>query len=441
MAAYAASDPTAYVGQILSLVKENENISKAYIILNTVGTLQEIGTGTLEHNINTILLRLDPIEEAIENAQLEINNLKELVGSTSNGEQPSSGIFAELDKKANLLDVYTKDETDLKIGTAITEASHLKRKEVQSIDDINIDAKDADQYIYMVPSGLLDDDNKYYEYMVIEVEITDDEGITTKIKKVEQVGSWSVDLSVYAKKTDLNAERDRAMAAEKLNSDAISELQQENIDIKSTLSDKVNKVFYTITNEDGSTSQVEGTLLTPEEKDKLAALSIDDDGSVGISGTVSVDNVQGLPSWLTNNGATYIKNLTEANFSKTIADKLNFITSVDSNRFTIENGQLGLVPITTADITDFENFSVKINNLDEKIEDLFGAINNDKMGLTAVNTRLSSLEQSLENYVTVNDFNTVVGDLNTLLESNTTIIAQIDELNSRLTWHNLEDIT
>jgi hypothetical protein len=61
----------------------------------------------------------------------------------------------------------------------------LKRKEVRSIDEIDINASDAEQYIYMVPSGLTDDDNKYYEYMVIEVEIVDSEGIATKIKKVE----------------------------------------------------------------------------------------------------------------------------------------------------------------------------------------------------------------------------------------------------------------
>jgi hypothetical protein len=185
MAAYAASDPTAYVGQILSLVEEENNLSKAYIILNTAGTLQEIGSGVLENNINSILLRLDPIEDALEVAENEIEKIKNLIGTPKMDETSSSGIFAELDKKVNINDVYTKDETDLKIGAAVADASHLKRKEVQSINEINIEAADADQYIYMVPSGLLDDDNKYYEYMVIEIEVVDDEGIATKIKKIE----------------------------------------------------------------------------------------------------------------------------------------------------------------------------------------------------------------------------------------------------------------
>lgn len=437
MAAYAVSDPTAYVGQILSLVKEEENLSKAYIILNTAGTLQEIGSGVLENDINGILLRLDPVEKAIETVNSEIEKLNTLIGTPKTDEALSSGIFAELDKKANTDDVYTKDETDLKIGTAIAEASHLKRKEVQSTDEIDVDAADADQYIYMVPSGLLDDDNKYYEYMVIEVEIVDNEGIATRVKKVEQVGSWSVDLSIYAKAEDLVKEVERAKEAEKVNADDIKVLKEKDNNIDLALADKVDKVFYTVINEDGSASQVEGTLLSPDEKEKLAALSIGENGNVGISGTVSVDNVQGLGSWITSNGSTYIKNLTEANLSQSVVNKLNFITSVDSNRFTVTNGSLGFIPITTADITDFNSFSTQLTNLNSDVQDLIRVIGNDETGLSALDIKFSNLEKSLGNYVTIDNFNTVVGDLNNLLESNTTIIEQIDDINNRLTWQDL----
>ena len=427
------------VGQILvmnDLLKE-ENFSKAYIILNTAGTLQEIGSGVLENDINGILLRLDPVEKAIETVNSEIGKLNTLIGTPKTDEVLSSGIFAELDKKANADDVYTKDETDLKIGTAVAEASHLKRKEVQSTNEIDVDAADADQYIYMVPSGLLDDDNKYYEYMVIEVEIVDNEGVATKIKKVEQVGSWSVDLSVYAKAEDLLKETERAKEAEKANADDIKNLKQKDIDTDLALADKVDKVFYTVVNEDGSTSQVEGTLLTPEEKEKLAALSFGENGNIGISGTVSVDNVQGLGTWITNNSNKYIQNLTESNLSQTTKDKLNFITSVDPNRFTVVNNQLGFVPVTTSDIADFTTFSTKINNLETDVGDLIKVVGNDTTGLTAVNGKISNLEKLFDNYVTINNFNKVVGDLDTLLESNTTIMTQIDDLNNRLIWQDL----
>lgn len=108
---------------------------------------------------------------------------------------------AELSDKASKDTVYTKEETDAQIAAA----AHLKRKEVESTDDIDVTANDATQYIYMVPSGLTDDDNKYYEYIVVEVDIIDEEtGEKTKAKKIEKVGSWEVNLSEYAKKTEVN---------------------------------------------------------------------------------------------------------------------------------------------------------------------------------------------------------------------------------------------
>lgn len=92
--------------------------------------------------------------------------------------------------KANAADVYTKTQTDTKIAEAVATADHLKRVKVDKLDDIDVNAVDAGQYIYMVPTGLQDDDNKYYEYVVID-------GV------LEPVGTWEVDLSQYATKTEL----------------------------------------------------------------------------------------------------------------------------------------------------------------------------------------------------------------------------------------------
>lgn len=49
---------------------------------------------------------------------------------------------------------------------------------------------------------------------------------------------------------------------------------------------------------DSATHTGQSGLMTPEDKEKLMSLVIDDDGSVGISGNVSVDNVTGLPTYL-----------------------------------------------------------------------------------------------------------------------------------------------
>lgn len=123
----------------------------------------------------------------------------------------ASELATELAKKANASEVYTKTETDTKIGEAVAAADHLKRKIVdapgigETIEDvININAADADQYIYMVPTGLQESDNKYREYIVI---------IDGDNRYIEQVGNWEVDLSdyltiadaetTYAKKNDV----------------------------------------------------------------------------------------------------------------------------------------------------------------------------------------------------------------------------------------------
>lgn len=89
---------------------------------------------------------------------------------------------------ATPVDTYTKTEIDSKIAAA----GHLKRKIVEKKDDIKVDAADADVYIYMVPTGLAEDDDKYDEYIVVE-------GV------IEKVGSWEINLNDYAKKTELAA--------------------------------------------------------------------------------------------------------------------------------------------------------------------------------------------------------------------------------------------
>ena len=96
-----------------------------------------------------------------------------------------------LEQKANATDVYTKTETNNVVAAAVNEAianvDHLTREIVSDLPAI----EDADpNIIYMIPSGLLEDDNKYYEWIVIN-------GI------FERVGSWEVDLSAYVKSSDL----------------------------------------------------------------------------------------------------------------------------------------------------------------------------------------------------------------------------------------------
>lgn len=152
---------------------------KADLEIKTVEEDGQIVLGWYEPNSNII----DGINTHLNALQKDVDELEVAVAD-----------------KANKADVYTKLETEQKIAAA----AHLKRREVTSTDDIDVTAADADQYIYMVPSGLEAEDNKYYEYIVVEVEVEDDDGELIKAKKIEKVGSWEVNLSDYAKTADVN---------------------------------------------------------------------------------------------------------------------------------------------------------------------------------------------------------------------------------------------
>lgn len=86
----------------------------------------------------------------------------------------------------NTIDAYTKTETDTKIGEAVAKAGHIQRKIVNSLEEIDLSATDADQFIYLVPNNTIGD-NKYDEYIIID-------------GALEKVGDWAVDLSDYVKK-------------------------------------------------------------------------------------------------------------------------------------------------------------------------------------------------------------------------------------------------
>ena len=124
--------------------------------------------------------------------------------------------------------------------------------------------------------------------------------------------------------------------------------------LEDSIDNKVDKEIYQVPiiyengdpvlddNNNPTYKEVEGTLVTPEDREKLNALVLDEDGSgVEISGTVNAENVEGLGTWITTHGNIYIKNLNEDNLSNTVLDKLNYITSVTDNLIVID-GKLDL---------------------------------------------------------------------------------------------------
>ena len=348
---------TAYVGQILSLVDSDDATkAKVYVITDTAGTLEQVGIGALSGDLADINGQILTINENITTINAALDSIRQSIAN-----------------------VYTKAETDAAIAAAVVNAAHLKRKEVASINDINVAAEDAERYIYMVPSGLSDDDNKYYEYIVIE--ITDEDGEPKKI--VERVGSWSVDLSGYATTTALatlegvvntkvTAEDGKRLMTDEegeklasLENGPIKTVDEERfgIDENKHLTLK-NIPTSLVTGLDailaGSPTSTNHQLVTETEKRKLEALNLGENNQLEISAKVNANNVLELEPWITARAST-LKGLSENNFSDAHLEKLNnaltehYISSVDEAAFTVESKKLSLNALPISKVTGLQD--------------------------------------------------------------------------------------
>lgn len=204
--------------------------------------------------------------------------------------------------------------------------------------------------------------------------------------------------------------------------------------LEDSIDNKVEKVIYQVPiidengdpvlddNNNPTYREVEGTLVTPEDREKLNALVLDEDGSgVEISGTVNAENVEGLGTWITTNSNIYIKNLSEDNLSNAILDKLNYITSVETANLVAVNGKLNLsqnVIDTIQAVSNGEfNFIKAVNN------NVFSNVNG-KLDLIAVPTGALT---------------PVLGDLTTLPNANKnfSLVDEIHNIYDILTWSDI----
>lgn len=155
----------------------------------------------------------------------------------------------------------------------------------------------------MVPTGWTAEDNKYEEYMIID-------GVP------EKVGTWEVNLSDYALKSDLLNKVDKVDGERLITEEEAEKLNNLNANAEENYINSVSNDF-SVTNKQLSLSESyqqalqtaldkkidsqDGYgLLSDDHKDILDSLILND-GKVEVSGTINAESVIGLDKWLNDN--------------------------------------------------------------------------------------------------------------------------------------------
>lgn len=166
--------------QILKLEKDlklqEENIKSLFITAAKVNQKTSNLSSIIEQKIKTFNETADNVKKLIadfKQAYITMNEVKQYT--------------------------YSSKEIDEKIKLNQHSSQHLSRKIFSDLEEalifIKANIEEAEQYIYLIPSGLLEDDNKYYEYLYFGMD-----EINEPIFR--QIGSWEVELSDYINKKE-----------------------------------------------------------------------------------------------------------------------------------------------------------------------------------------------------------------------------------------------
>ena len=350
------------------------------------------------------------LQSTIEGVQKSVSDIEREIGAPVDGETPASGLYAELDKKANAADVYSKAETTVIINNAVAEADHLRRKIIESYSAIvsfieEKGAAEAAKYIFMVPeTDTTADGNIYEEYLVID-------GV------IEVVGKWATDLSDYVTSDDLetaledydtSSEVDEKLAGY-ATSTALQSLIDEVAGVKTSLSGKVDV-------EEGS------RLISSTEIDKLNALVVDAEknviNSVSADFTVTADR-----ELILNKDAIDLANNTTLKEVKGVADEAKSLASTNSASLkliqqSVDANTLALENLAAADAV----LSASIKKNEEAISGLQESVGSIEDSIEALNNSvqdnkdsISSITAQLNNFVLQSQYDEDIAEIRDIL--------------------------
>ena len=413
--AAGSTNTVYYYGQNVVVV---ENDVASFYIIQPDGTLGEVGGKV---TINTDLFEYDEdgnlslkgFADAVAGAQLVkgADNTVSWVKPDSTTVEGLSTAVETLRKDVDRLteNVYTKTEVE----QLISNAAHLKRKIVDKVEDILAyitDAEDEEHYIFMVPTGLQEEADKYDEYIVID-------------GNIEKIGSWEINLDDYATKEDLKKKVDKVEGYGLISDEDVEKL--EGIE-EGAEKNYINSV------EDTQFQVIEGKLkLIAVQQNIIAGLADT------LKGKVDVIEGKGLS---TNDFTNELKAKLESIPVADLNAALSKVNALDKDIYGYQDEEGNEVPGLIAVVPQLQN---ELNTLTQTVNTNSGSIQtlNSTVGTLTqtVNTLAQTVNGFADTYVSIANFNAVVGNLDSMLENQVNIMNEIEDINTRLTWQGIED--
>lgn len=181
--------------------------------------------------------------------------------------------------------------------------------------------------------------------------------------------------------------------------------------------------------------KIEGSrLITAEEVKKLEALSFNENGAIEVPITINAANVQNLYDVISNivtgEGTNIYDNEEKQLFNIDLGAEVNKINEVSSEFNITDSRVLELKTIPTEKVIGLNNLISKVDSLDM----ILNGSDNSTKGLVEV---VDNLSYQLNNYITIDDFQKVIGNLEDMKINNINITADIAEIKNQLSWQEL----